>query len=122
MLAQGVGSFVVWILYGVTQARRSAAIRRSVERIPRGRRGLIGAASMLGGIAILFAGFLGIQAIGGLGRNAMTPLGWFLTTAVGLAFIHLQVLGMAMLVSIALEGVTNPHPAASTSADPAQET
>jgi len=116
MLAQGIGSFVLWILYGVYQARRSSAIRNRVGMVPRSTRGLAGAGLMLLGILVLFGAFVGIQAIGGFTRTGMTPLAWVLMTLAGLLFVHCQTMGMAMLVSVALEGATSVH--ANTSSKP----
>ncbi len=121
MLAQGLGSFVVWILYGIVQARRSQSIRASVGRLNRLQRGLFGAGLMVGGILLLFGGFVGLQAIGALGHEAMTTLGWILATLVGLAFVHCQTMGMAMLVSLALDGVTPEIRQTSTSSGPIRE-
>ena len=121
MLAQGAGSFCLWILYGILQARRSSQIRASVVRLNRGKRALFGAAMLVGGVVLLFGGFLFIQSIGGFAKDAMTWYGWILASLLGLIFVHLQTLGTAMLVSLGFESVTQARAPTSTSADTSQE-
>jgi hypothetical protein len=55
---------------------------------------------LLGGLAI-------INQRGGFTSSGMTPLAWLATTLLGLAFVHAQTMGMAMLVSLVQENVTN---------------
>lgn len=92
---------MVWILYGVVQTRRSARVLAAVERVPRSRRGCLGALVMLFSAAGLFGGLMGIAAIGGFAGGGMTALGWLLVTLLGLAFVHAQTMAMGMLVTLA---------------------
>ncbi len=121
MLAQGVGSFGMWILYGILQARRSAQIRVDVGRLSRAKRVGFGTAMLLGGVFLLFGGFIFVHSIGGFAKDAMTWYGWLLVSMIGLVFVHLQTLGMAMLVSLGFDSVTQAPAPTSTSAEPPQE-
>lgn len=99
--AQGLVSFVVWILYGVFQTRRLAQVRAAVERVPRSRRGCLGALILLVAAGTLFGGLIGITAMGGFAGGGMTALGWLLVTLLGLGFVHAQTMAVAMLATLA---------------------
>lgn len=121
MWAMSLISFALWIGYGVFQARRSSEIRDRVSRVPRSRRVLIGAGLMILGIAALFVALMAIQSLGAFSGKEMTIPGWLGATFGGLMCVHCQTLAMAMLVSVALEPVTNPHRPSSSSTDPSPE-
>jgi hypothetical protein len=121
MLAQGLFSFALWILYGVIQARRSGAIRESLRRLSRSRRGFVGSGLLLGAMVVLFGGFIGIHALGGFTKDSMTLFGWVMVTVLGLAFVHLQTTGMAMLASLGFENVTGGPSSTSTSPESARK-
>jgi hypothetical protein len=104
---QGGIAFAVWIAYGVFQSRKSQQIRIQVGAIPRTQRGLAGVALFLVGAMVLFGGLAIVLNQGGFTQSGMTPLAWVIVTALGLAFVHAQTMGMAMLVSLIQEGVTN---------------
>lgn len=110
---QGGLSFVIWIGYGVIQNRRSNRIRQDVGRMPRSQRGLLGAALFVVGAMVLIGGLAIIQQNGGFTNSGMTLFAWLAVSALGLAFVHAQTMGMAMLVSLVQENVTNPGPTAS---------
>jgi hypothetical protein len=77
---------------------------------------------MLLGMVILFAG-LGL-IVTNLATNAasLSLPGWLGVAVVGLVFVHAQTLGMAMLVSIAYESVTESRVQSSLSPDSQSET
>ncbi len=99
--------FAVWLAYGIVQMRRSHLIRASVGRIPRTRRVLLGAGAMLGGVMLFFAFLALLPSLGLVVQGRILPGGWLLAALVGLAFVHAQTVGMAMLISLAYESVTS---------------
>ncbi len=115
---QGGASFLLWIGYGYLQSRRSAAIRRQVGQIPRSRRGILGAALFLVGMMVLFGGLGLVLRQGGFTANGMTPAGWIVVTLLGLAFVHAQTMGTALLVSMIQRDVTNEVESASINRAP----
>lgn len=100
-LAQGGLSFLVWIGYGIIQSRRSQAIRTWVLSIPRARLGLFAALLMVVGLLALFGIIVLVYKADGFTETAMKPWGWAVVTVVGLAYVHVQTLAMAMLVILA---------------------
>ncbi len=105
---QGLVSFALWIGYGVFQSRRSEKIRVKLTAIPRGKRGLMGAITMILGASALFGTLLGTYALGGFGLNGMTILAWIAISIGGLFFVHSQTMSMAILVTLMAEpGVTS---------------
>jgi hypothetical protein len=104
---QGGVSFLLWIAYGVIQSRRSHLIRKQVESISPTRRGILGASLFLVGAMVLIGGLAIILQNGGFTPGGLTPLAWLGATTLGLAFVHAQTMGMAMLVSLIHVAVTN---------------
>ncbi|HVT11574.1 MAG TPA: hypothetical protein VHE55_04855 [Fimbriimonadaceae bacterium] len=104
---QGSLSFLVWIGYGVIQNRRSHRIREDVGRMPRAQRGALGAALFVVGAMVLIGGLAIIQQNGGFTDTGMAYWAWAVVSVLGLAFVHAQTMGMAMLVSLVQENVTN---------------
>lgn len=95
------------------QSRRSHLIREQVATLSRARRGTTGAALFLVGAMVLIGGLAIVLQQGGFTSQGMTSLAWIAVTALGLAFVHAQTMGMAMLVSLIQENVTNEGGAAS---------
>jgi len=106
-------SFLAWIAYGVFQGRRANVIRSQVQRMSRGSRGILGSALFLVGAMVLIGGLGVVLQRGGFTRTGLTPAAWAIVTLLGLAFVHAQTLGMAMLVSLIQENVTNAGGSAS---------
>ncbi len=109
---QGGLSFLLWIGYGAIQSRRSRRIQGDVGRMPRGQRGILGAALFVVGAMVLIGGLAIVLRNGGFTGAGMTYWAWAAISILGLAFVHAQTMGMAMLVSLIQENVTNlPQPA-----------
>ena len=62
---------------------------------------------MLGGAGVLFIAFITCIIGSGLGANGFTWWAWILMGLGGLAFVHAQTISMAMLISLADDGVTS---------------
>lgn len=57
---------------------------------------------------MLFFAFLALlPSLGLVVQGRILPGGWLLAALVGLAFVHAQTVGMAMLISLAYESVTS---------------
>ena len=110
---QGGFSFLIWIGYGVIQSRRSISIREKVDGMGRSLRGLVGAALFLVGAMVLIGGLGIILQAGGFTPAGLTLAAWIASTVLGLAFVHAQTMGTAMLVSLIHENVTNHNESAS---------
>lgn len=81
--------------------------------MPRTMRGILGAALFLVGAMVLIGGLAIILHLGGFGEEGMTMGAWLAVTLLGLAFVHAQTMGTAMLVTLIQENVTKPRPGAS---------
>lgn len=110
---QGAISFLLWLAYGAYQSRRSAAIRKQVAAMSRTARGVLGAALFLVGAMVLIGGLAIILHLGGFGESGMTGGAWPAVTLLGLAFVHAQTMGTAMLVTLVQENVTKSRAGAS---------
>lgn len=112
---QALTLFALWIGYGVLQSRRRPQLRAWIARFPTSRRNVIASLCFLLAVVILFAGLLGTDAIGGFRNGVMALWAWPIIAVIGLAFVHLQTLGVAILVVSIQESVTQSRLAASTS-------
>ena len=101
---QALTSFALWIGYGIYKARNSTALRLKLLDIPRGRRPLYGAGLMILGSAVLFGVLLLAFTLGGFTQNGMSALAWIAVAVAGLVFVHCQMLSMAMLVTLVMDG------------------
>jgi hypothetical protein len=119
---QGGLSFLIWIGYGVVQNRRSQLIRGQVGRMPKGQRGGLGAALLVVGAMVLLGGLAIVLQQGGFTNTGMTPIAWLAVSILGLAFVHAQTMGTAMLISLIQENVTNRPDAASINRSPGDRT
>jgi protein-S-isoprenylcysteine O-methyltransferase Ste14 len=104
--AQGLAAFALWMAYGVVQARRSDQIRARIIRLSRTARAIAGAALLVVAAILLFVGLVGLSAAGAIRPDGMSAIGWLAVALLGLAFVHMQVYAMAMVVTVAQEGVT----------------
>jgi hypothetical protein len=118
---QGAVSFLLWIGYGIFQSRRSHLIREQVGRMGRAQRGITGSMLFLVGAMVLIGGLAIVMQQGGFTSSGMTPVAWLTVSLLGLAFVHAQTMGMAMLVSLVHENVTNPGVAASIISTPGEK-
>jgi hypothetical protein len=110
----------MWIGYGVFQSRRSNLIREQVGGMGRAQRGITGSLLFLVGAMVLIGGLAIVMQQGGFTSSGMTPLAWLNVTFLGLAFVHAQTMGMAMLVSLVHQNVTNAAAAASINKAPGE--
>lgn len=109
--AQGLMSLAIWLGFGWFLARHLAARRRSIARIPRALRATGGPLLLVGSVAILVPGLSAVHSAGGIGPTAMTPLGWFAVTLIGVATVLTQAIAAAWIASHAMQGVTGqPSP------------
>jgi hypothetical protein len=110
---QAGACFVLWVGYGFWYRRSSDRLRVRMHRLSRRSRTLLGSVGLLAGLAVLGAGLYLVYRFGGLTPDGLTGWGWATVAAVGLAFVHLQVLGAAAMVSLVLEEVTARAPGSS---------
>lgn len=100
--------FALWVAYGLWMRRSSDRLRARMLGSPRRNRALLGSAGLLAGLGVLTAGLWGVYSLGWAGPDGLKPFGWVGVAAIGLAFIHLQVLGAAAMVTLVMEEVTAP--------------
>lgn len=101
VLLQGLVCFVIWIGYGVFRMRRSAAVRAWALSIPAARRAILGGGFFLAGAGLLALALTAIMMGHGLSHDGMTLWAWLLVAVTGIGYAHLQILGTALLVSLA---------------------
>ena len=100
--------FLIWMAYGVYLAKTSHKLRARLAAMPRIIRALLGALTFFGGTAILFGGVFAIARAGGFPPGGMLPWAWAAVAGLGLVFIHLEIVGLASLLTLALDsGVTS---------------
>jgi hypothetical protein len=103
---QAGACFVFWVAYGLWQRARSARLKSWMHGLSRTVRTLLGSVGLLTGLAVLAFGLYLVSRFDGLGPDGLRPWAWATVGALGLLFVHLQVLGAAAMVSLALEEVT----------------
>jgi hypothetical protein len=100
---QGLLSFGIWIGYGLYQRKRAFKLKAWTQRVPVAYRTLLAIAMLLASLVLLFGGFILLSNFGQLSPDGMSFFGWLSLTAVGLAFVHLQMSAASLLVSKLLE-------------------
>ncbi|MEX2244606.1 MAG: hypothetical protein WD716_12250 [Fimbriimonadaceae bacterium] len=98
--------FVLWVGYGFWMRRSADRLRAKMHGMGRRARALLGSAGLLFGLALLAAGLYFVWALGGLGPDGLLPWAWVTVGLVGLAFVHIQLLGTAAMVTLVLDEVT----------------
>lgn len=105
--AQVLASFFLWIGYGVMLWRGNEGFRIKIEKIPRNRRAVLGSTLLVVGGIVLAGGLFAIQSMNGIEKGVLQGWAWAAITALGLVFVHADVMAAAMLVSVVQEDVTN---------------
>lgn len=105
---QAFACLAAWLGYGYVLFRRSRTILGWAVRLPARRRATLGPFFLVGGAALMAVGIVLLDLIGGFAKDRLTPSGWLLTTVFGLGFVHSQVLGASLLVTLADRRVTPP--------------
>lgn len=96
--------FAIWLAYGLFQWQRSGKIRDALSQVCRKRKMLWGPLLLLAGVAVMAGCLVLVQSAGGITPKGMAPWAFAFLTVGGLAFLHLQVMGAAMMVSLAVTG------------------
>ena len=97
--------------------RSSEKMRATMHGKSRRARTLLGSVGLLAGLALLVGGLYAIYALGGVEDGLLKPWGWAAVTLVGAAFIHLQVLGAAAMITLVLDEETDRRIKASISTE-----
>lgn len=97
---------VIWVAYGAWMATRRPVDRSRLRGIPRTRRGVVGSALFFVAMIVFLGGLFALTEAKLLLPTGFTPLGWALTCALGLTFVHLQMVGFAYLLSVVLDDAT----------------
>lgn len=103
---QAGACFVLWMGYGLWLRRRSERLKGWMHASSRRTRTLLGSVGLLAGLAVLALGLYWVFQAGGLGEDGLKPWAWLVVALVGAAFVHLQVIGAAAMVSLVVEEVT----------------
>lgn len=110
----------VWIAYGWWLRGRSDRLRSKLRATSRGLKVAYGSVGFLASGGLLLAGLYAIGQAGGMTRNGLTVWGWFAVLVLGLAFVHLQVLAAASMITLIQEGETTPPSSPSNSQQSSQ--
>lgn len=62
--------------------------------------------ALFGSLALLYGGILGIEQLGWLSEDGLSPIGTLAVLIVGLLFLHLQMLSFALTLSLIETTVT----------------
>jgi len=112
---QSAIAFLIWVAYGYYQSRRPEQVRRISERIKREYRGPVAALLLMAAVAALFLGLNLVVLAGGFKSDGLAIWAWVAVVAIGLMFVHLQTLALALIVSVVQESVTASRLSASSS-------
>lgn len=105
--AQGGICFLAWLAYGVAMRRRSERLRTSLRTLSRPRMVLLSSACFVGSIVGLLAGLYLLSSWGGIEQGILVWWAWVAVAAIGIGFVHLQVLGAAALVTMVQQDETD---------------
>jgi hypothetical protein len=103
---QACACFAVWVAYGFWLRRSSDRLKAKMHGMSRRTRALLGSVGLLAGLGVLGAGLYLVYQSGGVTPDGLTGWGFGAVAAIGLVFVHLQVLGAAAMVSLVLDEVT----------------
>lgn len=95
--------FIVWIAYGVWLWRRAPAWRPRIEGLSRTTKALGGTLLLFLGAGVLLGGLAALAPLGLARGDKLEPGGWAVAGAVGLAFVHAQVLAVALMMALVRE-------------------
>ncbi len=93
-------SFLFWLLPGLLLWKRSARLKKWFAELPRGTRVFLGSAGLLLGMFILVAGLFLVAENGGIQDGGLVPWAWLAVTVLGMAFVTIQALGAAAMLTL----------------------
>jgi len=97
--------FVVWLAYGVWLWRRSAGLREWATTKSRPFRSVGGSALLFLGAGVLLGGLMALEPAGLAKDGKILPGGWGVALALGVAFVHAQVVAAALMASLIRENL-----------------
>lgn len=97
---QAAALMLLWIGYGFILRKRFSGARASLQSMDRSKRAAAGAGLFLLSAAILLGGLLAVQAAQGLNQDGFEWWAFAAILAIGLAFVYLQVLAAAIMISL----------------------
>lgn len=99
-----IGGFIcllLWVGYGWLMRSSSEKLRQKLMRMPRSQKVFLGSGGMLLGLVFLMGGMVLLAALGGADEGGIKPWAWPVILLLGLAFVHMQVIGAAALMTLA---------------------
>ena len=115
---QGGLSFLAWIAAGYTLNRRGELLQARAVQLSRAHRAILGGALFVVPALVLIGGLALLLQSGGFTANGLTVPAWLVVTLLGLTFVCCQMLGMAMLLTLMRENVTESRRPSSISRTP----
>ncbi|MEM1953572.1 MAG: hypothetical protein QW299_09640, partial [Candidatus Caldarchaeum sp.] len=103
---QTLPAFGLWIAFIVIRRHWMRGCRSRFANISRPVRIGWMLFALIGSLAILFAGIAGIAGAGWMTKEGLSVFGMVAVAAVGLVFIHLQMIATALTLSLAVDRVT----------------
>ncbi len=111
----GTICLIIWIGYGWKMRNSSDQLMGRLMGMPRSRRVFLGSGGLILGLILLLGGMVLLAMAGGADEQGIKLWAWPLILVLGLAFVHLQVLGAASMMTLAL-GRKEPLPEMNDSA------
>ncbi|MBN8689188.1 MAG: hypothetical protein J0L72_00205 [Armatimonadetes bacterium] len=105
---QGLPALILWLGYGLWMRKQSERLHTKLLSRPRNKNIGLGMLGFFGSAAIMLAGLFAISALGGMTKSGPSILAWIAIAALGLIFVHLQVLAAANFVVVLEQNVTPP--------------
>jgi heme A synthase len=97
--------FGVWLAYGVWLWRRSAGLRVWAATKSRPFRAVGGSALLFLGAGVLLGGLMALEPAGLAKDGKIESGGWWVALALGVAFVHAQVVAAALMASLIRENL-----------------
>lgn len=92
--------FVLWLGYGVWLWRRAPVWSPRIQGLSRTAKGLGGTLLLFLGAGVLLGGLASLGPLGLAHGDRLEPGGWAVAGLVGLAFVHAQVLAVALMMAL----------------------
>lgn len=103
---QALPAFLIWVAFVFLRRRWLLALPAKLRKMRRAGRIAAMLVALFGSLALLYGGILGIERLGWLSEDGLSPIGTLAVLIVGLLFLHLQMVSFALTLSLIETTVT----------------